>query len=311
MGFDELVASILGREPLADLALGDARERRVVLVAVAGRDEPLLLLGDEAGDRHRQAVAVRLGERDPAGPSGAARSGTRAGTRPAITFFERFWRIHEPAAPPLSAATSSLERQALALGQREPLAERRVGAGDQHLVDGLAGLSRAGRAEVRDRAREDLAAQAARPRRAASSPPTKTVSVPLRAPSDPPETGASTAPQSLRRRASRRSCADVPGETVEQSTSTAPGRMLAMRAARPSTTASRSGESETHVNTRSAPWRPRAGRRGAGRAGRGERLLTRARAVVDVQLVACGEQVPRHGRTHRSETDPGDSHAGQ
>ena len=102
----------------------------------------------------------------------------------------------------------------------------------------------------------------------------------------------------------------VAGETVEQSTSTAPWRMPPAMPRSPSTISSRSGESETHVKTRSAAFAASAGALGADRAGRGERLLAGARAVVDVQLVAGGEQVPGHGRTHRSEADPGDSHGG-
>ena len=54
----------LDHEDAEDLAARDARERRGVLAAVAGVDQPLRLLGDEAGHLHRQPEAIGLGERD-------------------------------------------------------------------------------------------------------------------------------------------------------------------------------------------------------------------------------------------------------
>ena len=101
----------------------------------------------------------------------------------------------------------------------------------------------------------------------ASSPPTNAVSWPLRAPSEPPETGASTAPapRSASAAATRR---DVSGAIVEQSSTTAPRSMPSAMPSAPSTMASTSGESETHRHTSSAPCAPprAASRRGSRRA---------------------------------------------
>ena len=76
-------------------------------------------------------------------------------------------------------------------GQDDALGDAEVGAGEDDLVDGLDRLAGADRPDVGDRP-----AQGGRTGRArstsASSPPTKIVSVALRAPSLPPETGAST-----------------------------------------------------------------------------------------------------------------------
>ena len=47
-----------------NLAARDAGERRGVFASVTGVDQPLRLLGDQAGDLHRQAQAIRLRERD-------------------------------------------------------------------------------------------------------------------------------------------------------------------------------------------------------------------------------------------------------
>ena len=171
---------------------------------------------------------------------------------PSITLPERFWRIHEPAAPPAERLDERLQRQALLLAQREPLAERGVGARDEHLVDGLAGLARARAAEVRDRLQNASSAGRA-VATCASSPPTKAVSWPLRAPSEPPETGASTAPAPRSARARARRGAPCPARS---SSSRAPRPRCSMPSATPSgpsTTASTSGESATQRHTSSAP----------------------------------------------------------
>ncbi len=76
------------------------------------------------------------------------------------------------------------------------------------------------------------------------------VSVPFCAPSEPPETGASTmaTPCSARRPAKSR---DDDGLMVEQSTTSVPGAAPAAIPSGPKSTASTSGESDTQTTTTS------------------------------------------------------------
>ena len=130
---------------------------------------------------------------------------------------------------------AGLDRQDDALGDAE------VGAGQDDLVDRLDRLAGADRPDVGDRP----AHRASRTGRAcstsAASPPTKIVSVALRAPSLPPETGASTIrrPRSARRAAK----SQLPdGAIVEQSMTSVPGpRARRRRRPGPNRTASTSG----------------------------------------------------------------------
>ncbi len=83
-----------------------------------------------------------------------------------------------------------------------------------------------------------------------SPPPTNIVSVPSRAPSEPPETGASTMPTLPA--ASRRPKSRVePGEIVEQSTTRLPGLAPTAIPSGPNSTASTSGVSETQMTVTS------------------------------------------------------------
>ena len=93
---------------------------------------------------------------------------------------------------------------------------------------------------------------------ASAVPPQKIVSVPFAAPSEPPDTGASTrnAPRSCSTSAR---CCSMLGETVEQSTMTAPSRMVLAMPSAPVTAASSCGSPGTHVRTRSAPRAASAG----------------------------------------------------
>ena len=84
----------------------------------------------------------------------------------------------------------------------------------------------------------------------AASPPTMIVSVPFAAPSEPPETGASTMRTSRSARCWASSLART-GLIVEQSISIDPGRRPSASPCSPKTTASTSGESRTHVTTMS------------------------------------------------------------
>ncbi len=99
---------------------------------------------------------------------------------------------------------------------------------------------------------EPMAASTGRARSTSpASPPTKMVSVAFLAPSEPPETGASTMPiPRSRRRAANAVVAD--GEIVEQSTSRPPAASPSATPSGPNTTASTSGVSETQVTTMSA-----------------------------------------------------------
>ena len=85
----------------------------------------------------------------------------------------------------------------------------------------------------------------------AGSPPTKIVSVAFLAPSDPPETGASTnpTPRSRRRAANP---AVAAGEIVEQSMTRPPAASPSATPSGPNSTASTSGVSDTQVTTTSA-----------------------------------------------------------
>ena len=85
---------------------------------------------------------------------------------------------------------------------------------------------------------------------AASEPPTKAVQTPFFAPSAPPDSGASTTSTPLTASASASSFSAL-GETVEQSSSTAPSRTPSITPPSPRTTAIRSGVSDTHVTTTS------------------------------------------------------------
>src|SRR5690606_5074818 len=87
---------------------------------------------------------------------------------------------------------------------------------------------------------------------ASASPPTITDSVPFSAPSLPPETGASSmaTPRAASSPARRRVAA---GATVLMSTSTLPGSRPWTAPSSPTTTASRSGVSDTIVKTTSRP----------------------------------------------------------
>src|SRR5689334_2289256 len=94
--------------------------------------------------------------------------------------------------------------------------------------------------------------------KSASLPPQKMVSVPFSAPSDPPETGASTIP--IPRSASRAAMSAVAdGDTVEQSTTRPPLARPSATPPGPSSTCSRSGVSETQVKTASAACAASAG----------------------------------------------------
>src|SRR5690348_14713800 len=97
-----------------------------------------------------------------------------------------------------------------------------------------------------------IASRIGRARATSSSrPPQKIVSVPFCAPSDPPDTGASTMP--MPRSASFAAIAAVAeGETVEQSTTTPPDPSPSATPPGPSSTCSRSGVSDTHTSTASA-----------------------------------------------------------
>ncbi len=82
--------------------------------------------------------------------------------------------------------------------------------------------------------------------------------MPFSAPSEPPDTGASTSPTP--RSASRPAISAVAeGETVEQSTTTLPRASVSAAPASPNSTCSRSGVSETQVSTASAPSAASAG----------------------------------------------------
>ena len=104
------------------------------------------------------------------------------------------------------------------------------------------------------------------------------------------------------------SCAVTAGETVEQSTTIAPCGIVSAIAAGPNITCSRSGESDTQVNTASASRAAAAGDSAARGAQLGQRQLALAGAVVHRHLMAGVEQMPRHRRAHRPQPDHPDSH---
>ena len=101
------------------------------------------------------------------------------------------------------------------------------------------------------------------------------------------------------------------GETVEQSTTTAPAWIVSMMPPSPSTTCSRSGTSDTQVRTQIGADRDLGRRVGAGRAARGERLLAVAGAVVDADAEAGADRVARHRAAHRAEADDADARHGR
>ena len=140
----------------------------------------------------------------------------------------------------------------------------------------------------------------------AASPPTKIVRVAFCAPSEPPDTGAST--RAIPPAASRLAKSRVaPGAIVEQSMTSVPGRAAAATPAGPNRTSS------TSRGIGDADEDDVAGRRDVG----GVRRLDRAEphelrgppggAVPDGQRVAGAGEVTGHRGAHRPETDEPDA----
>ena len=212
----------------------------------------------------------------------------RRRTEPLMTLPERFSRIHSPG-PATERHDQRLQRQALALAQREPLAERRVGARDEYLVDGLAGLPRARPAEMRDRAAERLERRARRRHVRVLADRTAVGLGPCaHLPTRPNGASTAPAPRSASAAATRRA---VSGAIVEQSSRRRRLRMPSAMPPRPSTTASTSGESATQRQTSSAPAAASRGvLRTPHRARRGE--LTLPRAVWNVSSCPASSSCP-------------------
>ena len=116
----------------------------------------------------------------------------------------RFSRTHERAAPPDERLDDLLRIEAGLDGQHDALGHAQVGARQDDLVDGLGGLAGADGAHVRDGLCPSRPAPAAHARRPPPTPPTMIVRVPFCAPSEPPETGASTKRHAESRRGARR-----------------------------------------------------------------------------------------------------------
>ena len=186
----------------------------------------------------------------------------------------------------------------------DPLGDAEVGAGQDHLVDGLDRLAGTDRADVGDRPAEALRTGRARSTSAAS-PPTKIVSVAFRAPSLPPETGASTIGRSCS--ASRAAKSQLPdGAIVEQSMMRVPGRAPPTTPSWPNRTASTSGVSETQMTTISASATASAGSVGHGHAEVGELGAAAGRPVPGGDREPGTGQVGGHRRAHRAEAQEGD-----
>ncbi len=105
----------------------------------------------------------------------------------------RFDSDQLPAAPPATDLHHRLQVQPGLVGVEQRLADADHVAGDQDLVDHLGVLAGAGAALADDRLAHRLPSRAAAPRPPSASPPIMIESRASRAPTSPPETGASTA----------------------------------------------------------------------------------------------------------------------
>ena len=291
-----------------DLAARDARERGGVLAAVARRDQPLRLLRDEARHLHRQPEAIALGERDLQvlevqlhleaeriaavdHVAGAVLEDPRARRAAAERLDER------------------LQRQTLPLSQSEPFAERGVGARDQHLVDGFAGLPGTRAAEVRDRAAERLERRARECHvRVLTADERRELSLAraLGAARDRRIDRAGAALGQLGRDAARGVGRDRGAVQHDGAALDALGDAACTEDDRLDVGRIR----DAQTDELGAPCRL-GRRRRTRRSPRGQGFLALARPVVHRQFVTGVEQVTRHRLTHRAESDPCNLHAGQ
>ena len=208
------------------------------------------------------------------------------------------------AAPPLSASATGDRVEAGLHREDHALRRAEVGAGEHDLVDGLDGLAAARRPEVGDRLAH--ACRTGRARSASSgSPPTKIVRVAFFAPSEPPETGASTKPTPRSRR--RRGELAVAGRdrgAVDDEAALAQAIRDAVGAEQDGLDVRRVRDADHH-DVRRARRLARAGRDAA--AEPGEVVATTLAPVPARDLEARPAQVRGHRRTHRAqphERDP-------